>query len=163
MKTILTTLFLLAAGLPAVAQEETEQPKQTFDGASATVFRELAESVAELEELRSQMAAEQIPLSRKLGELEAELSSIQREYQDATRELNKGALGLTNLERAIKERRDEVAYLSNLIDSYIRSFEASLHIAEVQRYEEQLEEAKLAPENSTLTRQEVFQVQAEPT
>jgi biopolymer transport protein ExbB len=67
---------------------------------------------------------------------------------------------LTNLQNEIKSRREESAYLSNLLGEYIRNFESRLHIAEIQRYREALETAKLAAENTGLSEQDIYQAQA---
>ncbi len=49
-----------------------------------------------------------------------------------------------NLRSEIKSRQDESDYLFNLFGEYIRNFESRLHIAEIQRYQEAIETAKLA-------------------
>ena len=74
--------------------------------------------------------------------------------------LDSRTLDLSNLRDEVKSRQEETTYLSNLLSEYIRNFEARLHIAEIQRYREPLETAKLAPENSNLSKQEVYKAQA---
>ncbi|MCB9896916.1 MAG: MotA/TolQ/ExbB proton channel family protein [Planctomycetes bacterium] len=136
-------------------------PADRFDAATSTVQRDLAESLAELDRLRDAMAAERIPLGRRLSELEAQLSSVRQEYQQVSRSLDTSTLDLSNLKSEIKSRQDEASYLSNLLGEYGRNFESRLHIAELQRYEAVLEKAKLAQENEGLSQQDLFAVQAE--
>lgn len=131
-----------------------------FDAASASVYQKLENSVNELNSLREQIAAEKVPLSRELSNLESKLSDVRREYQNTTRILDSKTLSLSNLRSEIKSREQEAAYLSNLLGEYIRNFESRLHIVELHRYEDKLEEANLALENSNLSELEVYKAQA---
>jgi biopolymer transport protein ExbB len=143
-----------------LAQEQPQASDSTFGQAAGTVQKKLEDSLAELRALREQAAAEKIPLSRKLSELESQLSQVRLEYQQASRLVDTRTLDLTNLQNEIKSRREESAYLSNLLGEYIRNFESRLHIAEIQRYREALETAKLAAENTGLSEQDIYQAQA---
>jgi len=165
MKTIrLALLLALSAGaLPARAQEtpdELDAPGPSFDTTASSLREQLETSLTELSALREQIAADQIPLSRRLTALQGELVSVRAEYGEATRVLNSRSLDVSNLSKEIKRREDEAVYLSGLYGDYIRNFESRLHIAELQRYQQDLEAARLAPENSNLSGQEVFQIQA---
>ena len=153
-------LLTIAFGATSQAQEQDELPTRTFGQAAAEVKRDLDVALEELSRLREQIADEKVPLISRLGELESELIQVRGEYQQTSRLLDSRTLDLANLGREIKSREDEVTYLSSLLGEYQRNFESRLHIAELQRYEEQLESAKLAPENSNLSRSEVFQAQA---
>lgn len=132
-----------------------------FEQASVSVQQKLEESIAELNNLRQQIAEEKVPLSRKLSELEGELSRTRLEYQKTIRLLDSRTLDLSNLRSEIKSRQEEATYISNLLGEYIRNFESRLHIAEVQRYRAQIESAKLAPENSNLTELEIYKAQTD--
>lgn len=156
---ILTTILLALAAAPALAQEGQAKPQAQFETAAQSVQRQLQESVAELGALREQMAAEKLPLSRQLRDLEAELVKVRQEYQTTSRLLDSRTLDLSNLRNEIKSRNDEAAYLSTLMGEYTRNFDSRLHIAELDRYAKELEAAKLAPENTTLTEQQVFLTQ----
>ena len=158
-------LSLLAAGsttlpTPTAAQGSPPEQQETFGQALTSVQQQLADSLDELTRLRERIAAEQIPLGRQLGELEGELSDLRQKYQQTTRLLDGRTLDLTNLQGEIKARKEEASYLSNLLSEYIRNFESRLHITELQRYAEVVEAARLAPENSNLSQQEVYQAQA---
>ncbi|MDY7107553.1 MAG: MotA/TolQ/ExbB proton channel family protein [Planctomycetota bacterium] len=160
-RSILMLMLLLALSPLAGAQSEPQDGEAGFQRAADDIRQQLADSLAELAELREQMAAEKIPLSRRLSELESELVDVRLEYQQTSRLLDSRTLDLSNLRNEIKARRDEATYLSNLLGEYVRNFESRLHIAEVQRYEEPLERARLAPENSGLSEREVFEAQIE--
>lgn len=140
--------------------DQQAEPEGNFDRASMSVQEKLEASLAELDALRDQIAEEKIPLSRKLSDLEAELVEVRREYQQTTRLLDSRTLDLSNLRTEIKKRKEEATYLSNLLGEYARNFESRLHIAEIQRYKDIVEEAKLAPENSNLSAEEVYKAQA---
>ncbi len=158
-KTGIELCFLIISGI-ILAQEQPQAPEPTFGQAAGSVQKKLEDSLAELRALREQAAAEKIPLSRKLSELESQLSQVRLEYQQASRLVDTRTLDLTNLQNEIKSRREESAYLSNLLGEYIRNFESRLHIAEIQRYREALETAKLAAENTGLSEQDIYQAQA---
>ena len=140
---------------------ENETVKTEFDMASESVHQRLEDSIAELNRVREQVADEKLPLSRKLSDLESKLSEVRLEYRKTTRLLDSRTLDLSNLRSEIKSRKQESTYLSNLLGEYIRNFESRLHIAEIQRYRKPLEEARLAPENSNLTEEEIYRAQAD--
>lgn len=131
-----------------------------FDRVETSVQKQLADSLAELASLREEIVKEKVPLGQKLSELEDELIQVRREYQQTTRLLDSRTLDLSNLRSQIQARREENNYLSTLLGQYLQNFETRLHIAEIQRYRDVLDKAKLAPENSNLSESEVYQAQA---
>ncbi len=137
-----------------------EEQETGFGKASQSIQQQLRDSIAELNALREQVVNEKVPLSRKLSELEAQLVKVRQEYQETTRLLDSRTLDLSNLRNEIKSRNQEATYLSNLLGEYARNFESRLHISEIDRYQEALETAMLAPENSNLSEQEVYEAQA---
>jgi biopolymer transport protein ExbB len=161
-------LFLVGPLILCAQDDANELPgppvdqnvKSGFENAAESVKQKLEHSVTELNKLREQVAAEKVPLSRKLSDLEADLVKVRLEYQQTSRLLDSRTLDLSNLRSEIKSRQEEAAYLSNLLSEYTRNFESRLHIAETERYREPLEAAKLAPENSNLSEQEVYAAQA---
>jgi biopolymer transport protein ExbB len=152
-------LFSLVSPGNALAQDKTTGGG-TFSQAGASLGQQLQESVAELTRLREEIAKEKIPLGQKLTDLENQLVEVRREYQQTTRLLDSRTLDLSNLRTEIQSRQEEKTYLSNLLGEYIRNFETRLHIAELQRYRQPLDAAKLALENSNLSETEVYQAQA---
>ncbi|MFP4379916.1 MAG: MotA/TolQ/ExbB proton channel family protein [Candidatus Sumerlaeia bacterium] len=156
LKLILLLIALLHSSLSIQAQDSDRK----FDETAGSIQQKLEASIAELNALREKASEVNIPLSRKLNDLESELSKVRQEYQDTTRMLDNRTLDLSNLRNEIKSRKQEASYLSNLLSEFIRNFETRLHIAELQRYETQLEEAKNAVGNNNLSEEEVFKAQA---
>jgi len=150
-------LIAVASAMPAFAQADGSGA--TFNDAAAGIQEKLEASLAELAQLREAMAEEQIPLSQKLSALEQELVAVRKEYQSVSRTLDNRTLDLGNLQREIKSRENEANYLSNLLGEYIRNFESGLHIAELQRYEQTLEEARLAMDNDSLSTSDLYAAQ----
>lgn len=146
------------APLPVPDTQQTVETR-SFESAALSVQQQLEDSLKELSALRDEIAQKKIPLNRELSALEDELSKVRNEYQQTLRLLDSRTLDLTNLKGEIKSRNEEASYISNLLTEYIRNFESRIHIAEVKRYAEVLEKAKLAPENSNLTQTEVYEDQ----
>ena len=147
----LTLATVLVSAAPALAQEHL-----AYEAASIEVQQKLDAAVTELTELRAAIVAEKLPLGRQLSDLERELSEVRAAYQATTRTLDSRTLDLSNLRTEIESREDEAAYLSNLFGEYLRNLESRLHITELQRYEADLERAKLAVEDTGLDDAEVF-------
>ena len=152
---------LVAGSVAFGVEDQTPAAKTDFTQASQSVQQQLADSLEELARLREQIVAEKVPLGQKLNDLESELVKVRRDYQQTSRLLDSRTLDLSNLRSEIKSRKEESTYLSNLLGEYIRNFESRLHIAEIQRYRDQLEAAKLAAENSNLSEEEVYTAQAQ--
>lgn len=158
---------ILFSGTPfsiVKAQDSDNLPQSSADNnfghVESSAQQQLAESLDEFAKLREDIKNEKIPFNKQLNDLEDKLIEVRREYQQITRTLDSRTLNLTNLRSEIQSRRDEKTYLSNLMDQYINNFETRLHIAENHRYNEPLESAKLALENSNLSDIEVYQAQA---
>jgi len=167
-RSTIVVVLLLACPLAVRAQEETqaragaetETEKPSFETVARSVEEELREANEELRDLRDRIADERLPLSRQLGKLESELLDVRQEYHETSRMVDLRTQDVYNLESEIKKRRDELEYLSGLLADYIRNFEARLHIAEKHLYDEELEEARLAPDDSNLSEEEVYRTQA---
>jgi biopolymer transport protein ExbB len=155
IKTHLILLPVLAAISIASAQE-LPKPQPSFGDASSSIKQQLEEALSELAKLREGMAAEKIPLDARLRELEAELTRVRLEYQQTVRQLDSRTLDLGNLNNEIKGRKEEISYLTNLFNEYIRNFESRLHIAELQLFRKPLEVARLAVDKRDLPGQEDF-------
>lgn len=151
--------FLLASFATLLAQDPT-QPAP-FQSAAEGIGQRLAASLEELAKLRESIGNEKVPLNRDLRDAEAELSKARADFQQTTRLLDGRTLDLSNLRAEIKARSDEASYLDNLLNEYIRNFEARLHISELQRHEKALERAKLAAENTQLSEGQVFEAKTD--
>ncbi len=161
LKKLFQIFLFTVASTSVLYAQKAEEGKQNFNKATLSVQEKLEKSIEELNAVREQAAEETIPLSRKLSKLESDLVDVRLEYQNTTRMLDTRTLDLTNLNNEIKTRTQEATYLSNLLGEYIRKFESRLHITELKRYDAELEVAKLAPENDTLSEEEVFAAQAQ--
>lgn len=154
---ITTVLAVLLIASAAVAQGGDTK----FDKASSSLEQQLKDSMKELADLREKIGAEKIPLSTRLSELEAELSQVRQGYQDKTRDLDGRNLDLSNLRRKIKAKKDEAAYLKNLLNDYLRGFEARLHIAELKRYEQELKRIKDVVDDENADQDKIYNAQVE--
>ena len=157
-----TTFSVLAILLLAVAciRPAAAQDADAFTEARARIERDLERSLSELDRLREEIAAEKIPLAEELSRLENELVATRREFEQTARLLDSRTLDLSNLTAQVKARTDETQYLGNLLGEYIRNLEARLHITELQRYREPIEQTRLAMDNTSLGADEVFAAQA---
>lgn len=161
IKTLIIVVVWCAACRLGLAQDVPGGSEGGFASASISIRQQLEESLKELAQLRQKAADEKIPLSRALRERESALAEARQAYQQTSRLLDSRTLDLSNLRTQITSRKDEATYVSNLLSEYVRNCESrSLHIAELHRYRKQLEEARLATENSALSQQEVFHAQA---
>jgi biopolymer transport protein ExbB len=162
IRTIALRLTAAAAAIacltaPVAAQDAPQQPASpAFGEASSSVEKRLADSLAELAALRERIAAEKVPLGKKLADLEAELSKARQDFQGLSRVLAERGQSLSNLQTDIKARKEESSYLLTLFGDYLRNFESGLHIAELQVHRAVLDAAKLAGENNQLTAGEIL-------
>jgi len=132
----------------------------TLEGVAVTAQQRLDAALAELDALRDQIAEEKLPMARRLSQLEAELTAVRSEFKEVSRRKDQRVFDITRLTNQNENRDKEITYLSGLLADYLRKFDSRLHIAEVQRYQEQLERALLAPEDSNLSQQGVFEIQS---
>ncbi len=156
----LSVLLVLVAVLGGAPAPAAAQQGDAFTEASVRVERELENAIAELDRLRERITEERIPMAEELAALEAELLTVRREFEQTARLLDRRNLDLSTLTQEIEARKEETAYLSNLLGEYIRNLEARMHITELQRYRDELETARLAMENTSLAPEEVFAAQA---
>lgn len=167
--------FALAVGFTAaaaIAQETAssdaasartpaaDTERDDFVSAAQRIEKRYEDARERFNELQERITQEKLPLTRKLSELEQELRAKRDEFQDVKRTLDTRTLNRQNLNEEVEARKEEVRYLSNLLNEYVRNFETRVHIAEMQRYEDTLETAKLAPESTNLSDREIYQRQA---
>jgi biopolymer transport protein ExbB len=134
-----------ADAAPAAAPASAPGGGAAGEAASASQ-QDLERSLRELGTLREAIAAEKLPLARKLAALEERLSGLRRQQDEALRRLDAANLDLGRAEDEAKLRRDEAAYVANLLDEYTRNFESRLGVGEPQRYDDVVTAAKRASE-----------------
>jgi biopolymer transport protein ExbB len=160
LKSAACLVGLAAPGLVLGGRLYAQETSAAFDGAVSSVEARLQASVEELTALRERIAAEKVPMSKRLRELEGELSAARLDFQQTQRLLDGRTLDLSNLRTELKTRQDEQGYLGNLLGEYGRNLESRMHIAELQRHAPALTAAKLAAENTTLSESELFGAQS---
>jgi biopolymer transport protein ExbB len=146
--------FLLSS--PALCEDG-----KTIQDTAASAQRDLDASLKELSDLRATIAAEKLPMTRRLTELEGRLVEVRKEAEDRGREFDSRNLDLTNLRSEIKALGEEKTYLGSLLDEYSRNLETRLHITELQRYRESIESARMAAEDPDVKPAEVLRRQAD--
>jgi biopolymer transport protein ExbB len=137
---------LLLTTVHAWAQPPTAPSPAGLPAAAASFRERLAQSVKELEELRARVAEERLPLARELTALESQVLETRREFQRRSREIDEGVLAVNNLGNEIRAGSEAIAYLANLFLEFLRGFEASLHVAELERQGPAIEAARLSAE-----------------
>jgi biopolymer transport protein ExbB len=147
----------------AVAARGAESPPAaavTNGAAADPVAAKMNATLEELNRVRERIAAEKIPMAEELSRLESALMDARKEYEVARRQVDGRSLDLNALRNEIKAHEQEQVYLANLFGEYLRNLESRIHIAEMQRYRKDFEDARLAPERSDLKPAERFAVQA---
>jgi biopolymer transport protein ExbB len=147
--------LLVALLLPASAAAQSP-PAETKAALARSAEQQLAASVAELNALREGIAAEKLPLAQELTALEDHLSQLRQDHEEVTRLVDAGNLEISTIKAEIKARQDELGYTGNLLDEYARSFESKVNISELQALGAQIDSAKQATENTTLSMTERF-------
>jgi biopolymer transport protein ExbB len=155
---LLAALAFLAA--PA-ALGQTPPGNPGLDRAAERSQKELDRALAELTELREQIAAEKIPLAKELEAREQKLIALRRANDDTLRNLDTGSLDSQKTATELKLRQDEVGYVTNLLDEYARNFETRLAVGELDLYAPFIAAAKDAPGNRDLTVEQKFERQLE--
>jgi biopolymer transport protein ExbB len=159
MKNIITLMCVLGMTVHAAADEPARE--EVLSNLARSAEQELAASVAELNQLREQIANEKIPMAQELTTLEESLSALRRKHETITRSADAGNLEISTIKTELKARQDELAYITGLLDEYARTFDTKVHISEMQYLGQAVENAKQATENKTLTLSEKFQRQVD--
>jgi biopolymer transport protein ExbB len=127
---------------------------------AGSVREDLEKSLQELSELRKSVEAEKVPLAKQLDGLEARLRDIKQAQESSSRSHDESVLEVAQLKEAVRLRREEADYVSNLLGEYGRTLESTLDVSEIPRYVAVLDAAKLAPLNKDLSEKEKFSLQA---
>ena len=144
------TNVLFVACLAAAAPAQTPAAGETIGQLSHSAEKRLAESIAELDHLREEIAQEKLPLAEDLTGLEEQVVKRRRDHDLVSREVDNGNLELANIKNGIKARQDELDYVGRLLDEYAHTFESKLSVGELQRYGPVIDAAKQAEENKAL-------------
>lgn len=158
LRSFVLTIALFSAATVVHAQDSSEvSPLKKFADVAQD---ELAKSTGELSRMREEIAAEKLPLAQELTTSEDQVIELRRELEKLNRLVDSGNLGIVNTKQEIKARQDELDYIGNLLDEYVRSFESKLIIGELQSLGDKIENAKQATENTAFTTDERFEIQS---
>jgi len=152
-KTLLATALGLSALFAGAAQA------QTFASASAEANKDLQSALTELNQVRSEIARDKIPLIREVSSLEDEVRQKTNELDRLRRLRDNSDLGLNRLREQVEAIKAQNEYAAGLLDEFVRSFETRIDYSEVQLYAEAAEEARLALDDPNLTQADRFNKQ----
>jgi biopolymer transport protein ExbB len=149
--------IVVAVGLAfagsAIAQDATPSPSRPdpISSVARSAEERLEKSIAELNTLREQIAAEKLPMSQQISALEERLTELRKENDQVTRLVDAGALEMAQIRQGTKARQDELTYVGNLLDEFARNFETRVNVGESQVLGSAIASVKDAPENKSLS------------
>lgn len=146
LKHILLAFILAAGSLTA----------QSFNAAGDQARKDLNAALAELNEVRSAIAEEKIPLVRSVASLEDEVQLKRSELERLRRLRDNSDLGLNRLRDQVQGLKDQNEYAAGLLDEFVRSFETRIDYAETQLYAQATEDARLALDDPVMSQSERF-------
>jgi biopolymer transport protein ExbB len=127
----LTTKFLIAAALLCGTFLQGNTLNTIKEGARA----DLDQALDELSVQRARIREEKVPLSTQRRQLELEVRELRAEAAAVRNRLDTADVRLGQLRNQISSREDELQYVANLLDEYLRGLQSRMHIAEVASYE----------------------------
>ncbi len=153
IETLMALFFLLCFNVLSFAEQNSSD---TMNRLSNSAKQELDKSIQELNQLRDRISTEKLPMAKDLTASEDKLNQLRKDYEKTTRLVDAGNLELTMIKAEMKARQDELTYVGNLLDEYARTFESKVNVSELQYYGKDLDTAKQAAENTTLSMAEKF-------
>lgn len=129
---------------------------QSFDEASQKVQQDLADSLKELSSTRNDIAKEQISLTRDVNKLEGGVIEKTREVERLQRQADNRSVGINALKVEVQSRRDEVEYISGLLNEFVGKFNTKIHVSETQLYADAIKEARLSIEDVNMSQADKF-------
>lgn len=145
--------------LPFLLLSATVLFGQTFEQASTIAMSDLKKAEKELSDLRKTIEKERIPLAKELSKLETEALTKRKEADRSKTLVDSQKIDVNQMENRIEQLRENNNYLSNQLGDYVRRFETNVHVAEQQLYQDKIDVAKQAAENSALSDEERFAAQ----
>lgn len=158
MKKLISLLVVFLVSFGVFAQDSGVK---TLGRLSAIAEEDLANTISDLNKMREEIATEKIPLAEKLSALEDKLVSLRKQQTEVARGLDDVNLQNVNLKTEMKARKDELAYVGNLLDEYAKTFETRVHPCELQTLGNPINSAKEAPTNPTLSMAEKYEKQTQ--
>ena len=143
---------------PDAGQQTRDSIKQ-FNSTADQFAQRVVDAEAELKALNKAIADEKSPINAQLRDLDEQYKKVRRELETISRQVAKRVLEHRRLDERIKGRMSSAKFISDRFDQYIREFEATIHVAELQLHEDVLTDAKKAMENLDLGSRDRFDVQ----
>ncbi len=146
-----------AAPAPSILPPAPPKAVDVLASASTKAKADLDAALKELTATRDKIAAEKVPLSKKLSLAEDDLALARKELDLAQRARDMKNLDQSSLKAEIKQREEETTYMLNLLNEFGRNFgEKSIHISERAGHREKLDLAKATHENNTAAHEDKF-------
>ena len=133
--------FILLSAL-SLLQLRTHGQNGEFSDAILDLKTKNEEALQKLKDTRASIQDQKIPLASELSGLEREVEEKRRALIRLQRLRDNKSVGLTALKREVEGRKNEVQFLGTLGSDYLANFEARLHVAEIDRYQQSLQEIK---------------------
>ncbi|MEO0793997.1 MAG: MotA/TolQ/ExbB proton channel family protein [Verrucomicrobiota bacterium] len=130
-----------------------------FASVNSDIDAKLEASLAELAEVRDEIATDKIPLSRSVNELESEVVTLRREQDRLLKIKDSRTIDLSSLRTQVDQLEDQAEFVGNRLKEFINEFEGRVHASELPFYQEDVYAAKQAPVNVNLTEEEKRDIQ----
>ncbi|MGJ8638840.1 MAG: MotA/TolQ/ExbB proton channel family protein [Opitutaceae bacterium] len=129
---------------------------QSISQASEQAQKDLIQANEELNETRSAITKEKLPLIVDVSKLEDEVRKQTAELNRLRRLRDNNDQSLIRLKEQVDASNAQNEYAAGLLDEFVRSFETRIDFSERQLYAEAAEHARLALIDSDLTQAERF-------
>ena len=153
------TLASAAFGLALAGTALAQAPAQSAPAvvrATHSADEELARAIADLNSLRETVASDKLPMAQQLTGLEDSVITLRKDADKSQRTLDESAIENAALDSQVKARDEELAYVRGLLDEYVRAFEGTVGVGEMQVLGDSIETAKQAATNNSLGDAERF-------
>ncbi len=133
---------------------------QNYDVAARTTEGDLERVLAELAQLRNDIAEKKIPLAQEINRLEDLKIELTQRRDEAVEQ----ATGVSRIKAELEQRDSDLArqndYLHTALGNYIEEFlGGALHVGEIQLYSEVVDRARDAKNNAEIPLQERYELQ----
>ena len=150
-KTFITLVLLLSV---------VRAGAQNYDAAARTTEGDLERVLAELAQLRNDIAEKKIPLAQEINQLE----DLKIELTHQRDEVVEQATGVNRIKAELEQRDSDLArqndYLHTALGNYIEEFLGNaLHVGEIQLYTDVVERARNAKDNAEIPLRERYEMQ----
>ena len=126
----------------------------SFDKASASVQSDLRVAKQDLTELNRTIAAEKLPLARRVADLESSTATKRGELTKAQKEAFDASASIGGFESELKTADQEVEFVTSSLAEFGHFLETKVHISELRDYEPLIEQAESAANDVNLSGRE---------